>query len=140
MTTKEPENHGRLFQKEWDMAAIFTKEKTIPLAKLQKIRAVFDAFAAEVEGKTKKAFGGCEKCYGKGYSTQSFSGRSTVNTCVCERGKQIDRILAEADKALISWGQKLVPDFVLGKYKRKGEQGDALLAARGILDYMRNNL
>lgn len=41
----------------------------------------------------KKAFGGCEKCYGKGYATQLMGDEEQVNTCVCDRGKQIDKML-----------------------------------------------
>lgn len=48
-----------------------------------------------LDAKTAKAFGGCEKCYGKGYSTQRLGGRVQVNTCVCDRGKQIEEILKQ---------------------------------------------
>lgn len=59
----------------------------------------------------RKAFGGCEKCYGKGYSTQLefYSGKGEAdigdgdirvegqcpyyNPCDCERGKQINEML-----------------------------------------------
>ncbi len=50
----------------------------------------------------KKAFGGCEKCYGKGYSTQTIDGGTKVNTCVCDRGKQIDKLLAEMQKGVLN--------------------------------------
>lgn len=55
-----------------------------------------------------KAFGGCEKCYGKGYGTQTlfttahadFIGDETTHTkmptmvfCDCERGLQLKRII-----------------------------------------------
>lgn len=48
----------------------------------------------------KKAFGGCEKCYGKGYSTQIVvrtGGKilTNYNTCVCARGKQVDAMLED---------------------------------------------
>ena len=55
-----------------------------------------------------KAYGGCEKCYGKGYSTEKareigsedFGGEGYVknlpirmNFCRCERGKQLEKLL-----------------------------------------------
>lgn len=42
---------------------------------------------------TAKAYGGCDKCYGKGYSTQGHAGRTQIHTCVCPRGKQLDELL-----------------------------------------------
>jgi len=49
----------------------------------------------------KKAFGGCEKCYGKGYATQIRGEEMGVNTCTCERGKQIDSLLEGVRKGLL---------------------------------------
>lgn len=37
-----------------------------------------------------KAFGGCELCYGKGYSTSAERG---IIPCSCNRGLQINRLL-----------------------------------------------
>lgn len=69
-------------------------------------------FKEEVK-KTEKAFGGCKKCYGKGYSTQrratttfaDFQGDKTyttpmkneVNFCSCDRGKQLQDLLAKLE-------------------------------------------
>jgi hypothetical protein len=62
---------------------------------------------------TAKAYGGCTKCYGKGYSTErvgktrvmaDFVGDKTYvsapehieyHPCTCERGKQFEKILKE---------------------------------------------
>lgn len=59
----------------------------------------------------RKAFGGCDKCYGKGYSTQQLGGaygvtdfgplkevqvhgpRPVMNFCTCERGKQLKKLV-----------------------------------------------
>lgn len=43
--------------------------------------------------KVMAAFGGCEKCYGKGYNSQKMKGKTKINTCVCERGKELDKVL-----------------------------------------------
>lgn len=51
---------------------------------------------------TKKAFGGCTKCYGKGYSTVTVDGGTKVNTCVCDRGKQMDKLLAEMQQGVLN--------------------------------------
>lgn len=40
-----------------------------------------------------RAFGGCDLCYGKGYSTQMMGETLQVNLCVCGRGKQLDDVL-----------------------------------------------
>lgn len=48
-----------------------------------------------------KAFGGCFKCFGKGYGTQTafYTSRRwsekapTIVFCSCERGKQLKRLL-----------------------------------------------
>lgn len=60
---------------------------------------------------TEKAFGGCRKCYGKGYSTERVGGASEfsdfgppkkvvvegphvrMNFCTCERGKQLKKLV-----------------------------------------------
>lgn len=57
---------------------------------------------------TAKAYGGCTKCYGKGYATtlefsegsEDFGGEDTsrrqlpiIRPCTCARGKQLDRLL-----------------------------------------------
>lgn len=39
--------------------------------------------------KTIKAFGGCEKCWGKLFTTQTIDGTLRMNFCSCERGKQL---------------------------------------------------
>lgn len=39
-----------------------------------------------------KAFGGCESCYGKGYSTSAEIGMQ-LNYCTCDRGSQLERIM-----------------------------------------------
>ena len=61
----------------------------------------------EDKEKIEKAYGGCTKCYGKGYSTeqQGQIGNSRViirgpkivyNPCSCERGKQIKELMKSA--------------------------------------------
>lgn len=40
-----------------------------------------------------RAFGGCESCYGKGYSTTTARGLLTMTFCGCERGEQLMNIL-----------------------------------------------
>ena len=49
---------------------------------------------------TLKAFGGCTKCYGKGYGTQTLNYSSrrhreqapTMVFCTCDRGKQLKQL------------------------------------------------
>lgn len=64
---------------------------------------------SRVRAETEKAFGGCLKCYGKGYSTQlvqeegyeDFGGEGyvkkpkvTINCCSCERGASLLALLS----------------------------------------------
>lgn len=66
-----------------------------------------------IEEKTAKAFGGCTKCYGKGYFTvkrqaesfEDFGGEKTgiweldpIKPCSCNRGKQIVEMKESIDK------------------------------------------
>lgn len=74
-----------------------------------KSKAYTAAFNAGVE-ETAKAYGGCTKCYGKGYATtlifaegaEDFGGDGMprrqlppIRPCSCDRGKQLDRLLLE---------------------------------------------
>ena len=67
--------------------------------------------------KTLKAFGGCERCWGKGYGTQTLNIKGaadfdaseggfdkefiekapTMVFCTCDRGQQLERLLSEAN-------------------------------------------
>lgn len=38
---------------------------------------------------TEKAYGACQRCYGKGYSTLITEGGVGVVICGCDRGKQL---------------------------------------------------
>jgi len=74
---------------------------------------VFTTITHSIEKKTAKAFGGCTKCYGKGYSTviqnvtahADFIGDTTtvteldrVHPCSCDRGKQIEEMRHSIEK------------------------------------------
>lgn len=71
-------------------------------------------YVKRIKYNTVKAFGGCEKCYGKGYATYRYGlAESTdlpdsepirriergMNTtmvyCVCDRGKQLKELLTD---------------------------------------------
>ena len=56
----------------------------------------------EEKGYIEKAYGGCHKCYGKGYSTytmeQNNQGpRQLINYCDCSRGEQV-KVLVTSSK------------------------------------------
>ena len=83
----------------------------------------------KIREETEKAFGGCKKCYGKGYSTQKenytgygehdigqggieiFEEAQYYLPCTCDRGKQIKKLLQD----ITTHGQKM--------YERGYEQG-----------------
>jgi len=67
-----------------------------------------ESVASHIQKQTEKAFGGCTKCYGKGYSTvdrtlvgypdfigdKGFKEKANpIITCACDRGKQIAEII-----------------------------------------------
>lgn len=67
-------------------------------------------FITTLISETEKAFGGCKKCYGKGYATtlqfaesaEDFGGEITerrklplIRFCSCERGKQLKTLLKD---------------------------------------------
>lgn len=79
---------------------------------LESVMALIHQKELEAERRTEKAFGGCKKCYGKGYSTvrdgvigyNDFGGegfKSPVTTkmrfCACERGKQLAQLNKERE-------------------------------------------
>ncbi len=86
----------------------------------------------EVE-KSKKAFGGCELCFGKGYNTQLIGKEIKMNTCKCDRGTQLDKVIENMHKATLKnfvfEMQKNLPDYIEEKYpkgsKKSGKRGDA---------------
>lgn len=100
------------------------------------------------EGKieeTKKAFGGCLKCYGKGYSTQIVEGdRHSIDTCSCDRGKQVDDLLhnthMETIRVLLEEAEKVLPEFIEEHWPKKAkskERGAATVHIALFLAEMR---
>ena len=76
------------------------------------IRGEFDKYGIEdwlkqalleVQKETARAFGGCTKCYGKGYATTEYfetsryhkKAMNPVQPCSCDRGKQIAKIIGK---------------------------------------------
>lgn len=56
----------------------------------------------ESAAKIERAFGGCHNCYGKGYSTTQFGGKTfSLIYCSCARGKQLERLVEEAKNEAI---------------------------------------
>ncbi len=86
-----------------------------PLVTTQKyLDESYNAGYEKGKKETEKAFGGCTKCYGKGYSTYrygysaaaDFEGETEVVNamkthmipCSCDRGKQLKELLKDTDK------------------------------------------
>ena len=76
----------------------------------QNWRKGYQAGFEEGVKETEKAFGGCKKCYGKGYGTsleftegsEDFGGEDTsrhqlpiMRFCSCGRGKQLEEIISK---------------------------------------------
>lgn len=74
-----------------------------------RIAKLTDWFVKELD-KTEKAYGGCKKCYGKGYATVAYGTISSgdfvagvskskvknhIKFCSCERGKQLRQVAVE---------------------------------------------
>lgn len=76
----------------------------------------------------KKAFGGCTKCYGKGYSTEwvgettiepDFDGdkrylmekaHSQIHFCDCDRGKQLEKLFSSQREQILGEMEKILKD------------------------------
>lgn len=77
-----------------------------------KIKAFLSEAIDVVKQETELAFGGCKKCYGKGYATykEGYSGRigrggktegwieDQILPCSCDRGKQIKSLQKSNEK------------------------------------------
>lgn len=107
---------------EYEMKELFKnppKNVVLPVDWLDNMDYTEKLEAAERRGyekgivETEKAFGGCHKCYGKGYSTvryvkegfDDFGGegfispsRTNIHSCSCDRGKQIDSLIKETSR------------------------------------------
>ncbi len=98
--------------------------------------------------KTKKAFGGCEDCYGKGWSSELTVGGSTkINTCKCDRGQQLDKVLEEMHaatlKSFVYEMQNNLSDYLDEKYPKKsktGKRGEAMVYIAEFLVEVRKAL
>ncbi len=100
--------------------------------------------------KTKKAFGGCEDCFGKGYSTQMDprgSGTTNMNTCKCDRGKQLDIVIENMHKSTLKnfvyEMQQNLPEYIEEKYPKKsksGKRGEAMVYIAELLVEVRKAL
>lgn len=60
------------------------------------------ALISQTVNRTEKAYGGCHRCYGKGYSTwrhgETYRGsthnlRDEMKFCTCDRGQQLEGLL-----------------------------------------------
>jgi len=100
--------------------------KVPPNADLTKAQQAIDSLLASEIEKTVKAFGGCRKCYGKGYSTwrhgETYRGstknlRNDIKYCTCERGKQLQEVIAEeVRKARVEDTKKLINRIECGEF------------------------
>lgn len=78
---------------------------------------------SKLSADAEKAYGGCHKCYGKGYSTVRYGHRVSsdfvgdkgyidpikthYHFCECERGKQIQKMLADARREVVEKVKKI---------------------------------
>lgn len=103
------------------------------------------ALEAAIE-KTAKAFGGCRKCYGKGYSTQKIGGKVRINTCVCDRGIQLDQLIGDIkdqqDRDTMALAKAVLPDYIEDEYPKgkSRERGAATVHIAAFLAYLKNCL
>jgi hypothetical protein len=94
----------------WKLAIEIVLKNVTPPASLTTAMIVIQKEMDKIE----KAYGGCHKCYGKGYSTYrhgvsgspDFEGDSGFEIapsthmvfCTCDRGKQLGELLNSKDK------------------------------------------
>ncbi len=90
-----------------------TETKVLKLLKKYNLKEIEKLY---LEGQTmKKAFGGCLKCYGKGYATEMVGKTKAfgdfkittkvirkphiqINFCSCERGKQLKELFKKKEE------------------------------------------
>lgn len=84
---------------------------------VEKLLSLFDSYFTQEVERAEKAYGGCHKCYGKGYSTEAHaeiafadfgdelggaSSRKTeglrMNFCACDRGRQLEKLVPQQGK------------------------------------------
>jgi hypothetical protein len=92
------------FTTNWE-AERFIRGVEIGIMGLDNLEALFAHHLLEYRDRlveTEKAYGGCHKCYGKGYATvrkgETYHGathnlRTQINYCSCDRGKQLKALL-----------------------------------------------
>jgi len=111
---KAGEMFGDIYYAKWS-----DEQTKIALLKQDKVRKTLQAERQKQEEmveETEKAFGGCKKCYGKGYSTVTdsttyhadFIGDKTYSVpnnpmrfCDCERGKQLQKYTNQIRKEAV---------------------------------------
>ncbi len=90
--------------------------------------------------KTEKAFGGCKKCYGKGYSTGAEVG-IPVRPCSCDRGNQIRALISnttdEADREMIQYMKNMLPEYIEAAYP-KGKSKERGAATVHIIEFIQH--
>lgn len=89
--------------------------KELPHLTGDEAKAAIEALIAAAVAETEKAYGGCHKCYGKGYATVSdrWIGHDTdtdigspggtvtggkdfaMKFCSCDRGQQLEKLIKE---------------------------------------------
>jgi len=85
-------------------------EHPVQIKLCAKIIEIIDGIAAALEKRMEKAYGGCRKCYGKGYSTQHISvdeiseknitdPDEVFKPCTCDRGKQFAAVIKKMKAA-----------------------------------------
>jgi hypothetical protein len=110
-----------------------------------RMQALLDAEAIQkARDEVAKAYGGCTKCYGKGYGTQieNYSSRGesdmgqghiVINEaapyylpCSCDRGKQFKKAMAEARAAALKEALSLASPNVTENYMALSDQAFAM--------------
>lgn len=77
-------------------------DQTEPCKYIEDVIDELRSFLATERQELEKAYGGCHKCYGKGYATvrrgETYRGsthnkRTDIKYCTCERGKQLSELI-----------------------------------------------
>lgn len=92
-----------------ETAAVYGDEQQRTVGRVKYAHKFVDQLIREAVRETEKAFGGCKKCYGKGYATviegmevmnrhyayQSTPPHKQIKYCICERGEQLASLKKE---------------------------------------------
>lgn len=77
----------------WNIGKFLDDGKAIMGMDCSGLTGIVQGIVDNAANETAKAYGNCDRCYGKGYSTQMTGMAQRITLCACDRGKQFKTLL-----------------------------------------------